>query len=866
MTNDSEDIQGRPDEKAPTPTSLENVPFIERLNAPLGPRVQLTGMYKDWFLDYASYVILERAVPHFDDGLKPVQRRILHSMKILDDGWYNKVANIIGHTMQFHPHGDASIGDALVQLGQKDLLIDTQGNWGNILTGDSAAAPRYIEARLAPFALEVVFNSKTTEWMRSYDGRNQEPVTLPVKFPLLLAQGAEGIAVGLSSKVLPHNFNEIIDAAILFLQDKPFTLYPDFPTGGLIDCSRYADGERGGMVKIRARIQRTDKRTLVITEIPFSKDTGMIIESIRKANESGKIKIKKIEDNTAATAEIVIHLAPDVSPDITIDALYAFTDCEISIWPNACVIKDDKPLFTSVSDILRFSALRTQGLLTRELEIRLEELEQIWHNASLERIFIENRLYLTIEECTTWESVLSTIEEALQPFLHLLRRPLVQDDIIRLTEIKIKRISKYDAKKADDLIRNTEIEMEKVKGNLDAIVPYTIAYYQNIKKKYGAQYPRRTEVTSFEEIQATRVVAANKKLYVDRQNGFFGTDLKNEEYVCDCSDIDDILVILRSGRYMIAPAQDKRFFDKDILYINVYNRNDERTIFNMVYRDGKTGISYVKRCAITALVREREYDLTKGSEGSKILYLTVNPNGEAERINVRLSLPVKMKNPSIDFDFSTLAIRGRNTQGNMLTKKKVSAIKLIERLGSTLGGIKIWIDRDVDRLNTDERGLYLGEFFNNDKILAIYADGTYHTADFDPSTRFKENPLIIEKFDPAKVFAAAFFDADQNYYYLKRFTLETSEMPRSIIGDNPDSRLVALSDDEAPRLEVAFAGQHKNRPREVIDATEFIGVKSFRARGKRISTYQIGQMAFLEIPAEDTEETDNPETDPAEDL
>lgn len=842
-SNDENPIEVSPLESRNTG---EVVPFIERLSHPIGPRMQLTGMYKDWYLDYASYVILERSIPHLDDGLKPVQRRILHSMRLLDDGRYNKVASIIGHTMQFHPHGDQSIGDALVQLGQKELLIDTQGNWGNILTGDRAAAARYIEARLTSFALEVVFNNKTTEWMPTYDARSQEPITLPVKFPLLLAQGAEGIAVVLSSLILPHNFNEILDAAILYLREKPFELFPDFPTGGFIDCSKYADGRRGGVVKIRAKIERFDKRTLVISEIPFSKDTGKLIDSIRKASESGKIRITKIEDNTAAAAEIVIHLASDTSPDITIDALYAFTDCEISIWPNACVIQGNKPHFLGVSDILRASVDRTKALLTQELTVRFEELEQTWHNASLERIFIENRLYLAIEECLTWESVLSTIEESLQPYLHLLRRPLVEEDIIRLTEIKIKRISKYDAKKSDELLKSTELEMKKVQDHLNAIVPYTIDYYTAIKKKYGAPFTRKTEITSFEEIEATRVVASNAKLYVDREAGFFGSDLRGGEFVCDCSDIDDVIVILRSGKYMITPLQEKRFFDKDIVYINVFTRDDERTIYNVAYRDGKTGVSYVKRCAITSLIRDREYDLTQGTPGSYLHYLTVNSNGEAETVHVSLSLPVKMKNPGFDFDFSTLAIRGRGTRGVILSKKPIASIKLKARGESTLGGIKIWLDPDVNRLNTDERGDYLGEFLQNDKILAIYADGTFQTTGFDPSTRFNEDPLHFEMFDPSRVFTAAFYEGEKQFYYLKRFSFAASETPQSFIGDHPDSKLIVLSLDEFPRLIVSFTGKNANRADEEIDAQQFIGVKSFKARGKRISTYEIGALQFGE--------------------
>jgi len=839
-SSESEEVtEGLKTNEAPTEKTLA---FYERLLSG-EPRVQLTGMYENWFLDYASYVILERAVPHLEDGLKPVQRRILHTMKELDDGWYNKVANIIGQAMQYHPHGDASIGDALVQLGQKELLIDTQGNWGNILTGDSAAAPRYIEARLAKFALEVVFNNKTTEWMRSYDGRKNEPVTLPVKFPLLLAQGAEGIAVGLKSTILPHNFNEIIDAAVAYLRNEEFTLYPDFLTGGLIDCTKYADGHRGGMVKVRARIQRQDHRTLVITEIPYGKDSSKIIDSIRKANESGKIKLRKIEDNTAATAAIVVHVASDVSVDKTIDALYAFTDCEISIWPNACVIYEERPLFLSVSEILRHSADRTVSLLKRELEIQAEELEAIWHFASLERLFIENRLYLAIEECTTWEGILETIAKSLEPYHHLLRRAVTQEDIVKLTEIKIKRISKYDAKKADELLRSTEEQIAAVHEHLEHIVDYTIDYFRAIKKKYGKLHPRHTEVTNFETIEATKVVANNKKLYVDRVGGFFGTDLKGGDFVCDCSDIDEIIVILRDGRYMITLVNEKRFFDKDILYINVFKRNDQRTIYNVIYSD-TYGTSYVKRCAITGVIRDKEYNLTSGEPKSRILYMSVNPNGEAECVRVHVTGGLRLRNTDFDFDFGTLAIKGRDARGNILSKHRVSSVKIKSQGQSTLGGIKIWIDRDIDRLNTEERGVYLGEFSGLDKLVVVYANGMYQTTSFDLSTRFGENIILIEKFNPGRVYSAAFWDAEQNFYYLKRFTLEESMVTRSLIGENAASRLSLFTGEQHPRLLVTFGGKNQHRAPEEIEVENFIGVKSYKARGKRISTYEVGNLAW----------------------
>lgn len=834
--------------------------FLARLLNGEAPRVQLTGQYTDWFLDYASYVILERAVPHLDDGLKPVQRRILHSMKLLDDGWYNKVANIIGHTMQFHPHGDASIGDALVQMGQKDLLIDTQGNWGNILTGDTAAAPRYIEARLSPFALEVVYNPKTTEWMKSYDGRNQEPVTLPVKFPLLLAQGAEGIAVGLSSKILPHNTREIIDAAIAYLKGEPFTLYPDFTTGGLIDCERYNDGQRGGMVKVRARIERTDRKTLTIREIPFSKDTSRIIESIRKANDSGKIRVRKVEDNTASEVEIVVHLGSDISPDKTIDALYAFTECEISIWPNACVIKDGKPLFLGVSDILRHSVDRTKDLLAQELNIRLNELAEIWHFASLERIFIENRIYLSIEQCTTWEAVISTIAHELEPYAPMLRRPITEEDIVRLTEIKIKRISKFDAKKNDELIKSTEREMEEVEDNLNHLVRYAIQYFERIAAKYAKDVKRRTEISSFDTIEATRVVVANRKLYVDREGGFIGTDLKGAEFVGDCSDIDDAIVIMRSGKYVVTPVEDKKFVDKDIIYAGVYMRNASRTIYNIVHRDGRSGQCFVKRCAITNLIRDREYYLTTGTPGSKILYLSVNPNGEAETVQVTLSTSLRIKASSFEFDFGTLAIKGRGARGNQLTRHPVREVRLVEKGESTLGGLKVWIDRDVNRLNVEERGQYLGEFSGSDRVLAIYANGTYQTLDYDPSTRFQEELIHVDKFDADRVYAAVFFDSDQGYTYLKRFTLEESEALTSFIGNSAGAKLLSFIIQPESAVEIHLAGTPKGMPGEMVDVDSFIGVKSHRARGKRLSNRPIARVTLHE-PEEKARQQEQPSED-----
>lgn len=836
----------------------ENESFTQRILSKDLSKLRLAGMYRDWFLDYASSVILDRAVPHLEDGLKPVQRRILHSMKRMDDGRMNKVASIIGETMKFHPHGDQSIGASLVELGQKELLIDMQGNWGNILTGDSAAAPRYIEARLSKFALEVVFNPKTTEWMKSYDGRNDEPITLPVKFPLLLAQGTEGIAVGLNTKILPHNFNELLDASISYLKNEPFDLFPDFPTGGLADCSQYAGGQRGGKVKVRARIVKTDRKTLTITEIPFTKTTGKIIDSIREANDAGKIRIKRVEDNTAAQAEIIVHLQPEASPDKTIDALYAFTACEVSISPNACVISDDKPHFMSVDEILKISTERTKNLLRQELEISLKELEDSWHSASLERIFIENRLYLNIEECETWEAVVSTIDTSLEPWKSQLRRPVEYDDIVRLTEIKIKRISKYDSKKADDLIKSIEKEMEEVQTNLGRLVDYTIKYFEGIKKRYGGKFPRLTELTSFETIEATKVVAATKKLYVDRENGFFGTDSKLGEFVNDCSDIDDALIILRTGEYVISGIAEKKFVGKDILYINVYKRNDTRTSFNLAYIDGVSGVTYVKRCQITSLIRDKEYNLTQGTEGSKILYLSVNPNGEAEVIECKLSDRYRLKKSNtFSFDFSTLAIRGRGTRGNVLTKYKLKEIRCKMEGESTLGGLNVWIDLDVNRLNTEERGQYLGEFTPKERVLAIYSDGTYETLEANASSRFQGDPLLVEKFDAAKVYTIAYFEGEKQFYYLKRCALEPAELPTSLIGDDKASRLVALTDEEKPTLVVHFGGKYANRVNDIINAEEFISVKSARARGKRITTYDVEKLEFEAAKTPDDEPDSN---------
>ena len=806
----------------------------------------LSGMYQDWFLDYASYVILERAVPELFDGLKPVQRRILHSMKRMDDGRFSKVANIIGHTMQFHPHGDASIGDALVQMGQKDLLIDTQGNWGNVLTGDGAAAPRYIEAKLSKFALDVVFNFKTTDWKLSYDGRNKEPVTLPVKFPLLLALGVEGIAVGLASKILPHNFVELIDATIQYLQGKEFTLYPDFPTGGLIDVSRYNDGQRGGVVKVRAKIDKVDKKILIIKEIPYGRTTSSLIESIIKANEKGKIKIRKIDDNTSGSVEIVIHLMPGVSPDKTIDALYAFTDCEYSISPNTCVITESKPSFVGVSEILKKSADRTVELLKTELDIRKNELQEEWHMSSLEKIFIEERIYRDIEECESWEAVIEAIDKGLEPFRKKLKREVTREDIIQLTEIKIKRISKYDVKKADEHILGLEGELDEVENHLRNIIPFAINHFRQIRKKYGGGKERKTEIRSFDMIQATKVVANNARLYINYKEGFVGTSLKKDEFVCECSDIDDILVIRKDGVYLITRVADKVFVGNDIIHARVFLKNDERTIYNIVYQDGKNGPLLAKRCAITGLTRDKEYNLTRGKQGTRIVYFSANPNGEAEVIKVQHKPKARLKKLAFEFDFGKLNIKGKTSMGNILTKHAVQKISLKEKGLSTLGGRKIWFDDSVFRLNVDGRGIFLGEFIADDKILVITKNGYFRHTGFDLSNHFEDNILVIEKFRPGKVYSSVYWDAEQKFYYLKRFMIEESEKPLCFINEHPESKLVSITEVEYPRFEIHFGGKHKNREAEIIEVAEFIGIKSYKAKGKRLTSFTVDNITELE--------------------
>ena len=828
-----------------------------RLFGDSGNMRKLTGMYQNWFLDYASYVILERAVPHAEDGLKPVQRRILHAMKCCDDGRYNKVANIVGQAMQYHPHGDASIKDALVQLGQKDLLIDCQGNWGNILTGDEAAAARYIEARLSKFALDVVFNKKTTEWMRSYDGRNEEPVTLPIKFPLLLAQGTEGIAVGLASKILPHNFNELISACISHLKGDDFQLLPDFPTGGLMDASRYNDGLRGGAVKVRARISKVDKRTLVITEIPYSTTSESIKDSILKAIEKGKIKVKKVDDLTADKVEIVVHVANDESSDKTIDALYAFTSCEVSISPNACVIMDDKPCFMGVKDILRRSADHTRSLLGRELEIRMHELQEAWHAASLERIFIENKLYQLIEGCRTREAAYEAVDKGLEPFKKKLRREVTMEDVQRLTELKFIRISRYDSDKADNEIKRIEEDMKSTQYDLDHLTDYAIAYYERIREKYGKGRERRTEIREFDTIEATKVAVTNAKLYVDRAEGFYGIGkgMKDAEFVCDCSDIDDVIVILKDGRYRITKVDDKAFFDKNIYYIGVFKRNDERTIYNVLYRDGRGGAIMMKRCAIKSITRDKEYDLTKGTPRSEILYMSVNPNGEAEVLKIYFRPRPRLKKVIVDLDFSTVAIKGRQSQGNLFSRYSIHKIVLKEKGTSTLGGQNIWYDEDVRRLNTDGRGVLLGEFKGEDKLVVWTSKYKYYITGFNVDQHFPDETVRVERYVAGRVYSLCYFDKEQNYYYMKRFQLEPTEKMLSFLDDENMMEFVTLTDRSGATLVVTYKGAQASRPADEVDVDSFVGVKSHRAKGKRITTYDVASLSFIEPELPEVDES-----------
>ena len=829
----------------------------------------LSGMYKNWFLDYASYVILERAVPNIEDGLKPVQRRILHSMKRMDDGRYNKVANIVGHTMQFHPHGDASIGDALVQLGQKDLLVDTQGNWGNVLTGDRAAAPRYIEARLSKFALETVFNPKTTEWQLSYDGRNKEPISLPVKFPLLLAQGAEGIAVGLSSKVLPHNFNELCDAAVSYLRSEDFQLYPDFPTGGAIDVSKYNDGQRGGVVRVRAKIEKLDTKTLVIREVPYSKTAASLQDSITKAIEKGKIKARRVIDMTARQVEIQVQLAPGVSSDKTIDALYAFTDCEINISPNCCVIDENRPEFLTVGEVLRHNVNRTMGLLRQELLIRKGELEEQFFFASLERIFIEERMYKEkrFEQAPNQEAVIGFLDEKFSPFKEKLIREIRQEDYLRLLEIKMQRILKYNKEKAEQLLARIKAEIKGINHDLAHMTDVTIAWYEHLKETYGKDYPRLTEIRSFDTIEAATVVEANEKLYINRQDGFIGTGLKKDELVCSCSDLDDIIIFYRDGKYKIIKVADKIFVGKNIIWLQVFKKNDSRTIYNVVYRDGKRGSCFIKRFNVTSMTRDREYDLTQGTPGSRVMYFTANPNGEAEVVKVTLDPEPKKKKQNIflEKDFSEIAIKGRTAKGNLLTKKSVHRVTLKSHGRSTLGGRKVWFDPDVNRINYEEHGQLLGEFNDGENILVVLDGGDFYITDFDVNNHFEKGIRIIEKWNPEKVWTAVLFDADnEGYPYVKRFLMDATKRRQNYIGENPNSQLVLLTDTVYPRIQVTFGGNDAVRPPMEIDVESFIAVKGFKAKGKRIATWQIDKIEELEplrMPDPVTMEDDEDETD-----
>ena len=834
----------------------------------------LSGMYQNWFLDYASYVILERAVPHIEDGLKPVQRRILHSMKRMDDGRYNKVANIVGHTMQFHPHGDASIGDALVQIGQKELLVDTQGNWGNILTGNRAAAPRYIEARLSKFALDTVFNPKTTEWQMSYDGRNKEPITLPVKFPLLLAQGAEGIAVGLSSKILPHNFVELCDAAISYLHGEEFHLYPDFPTGGSIDVSKYNDGQRGGSLKVRAKIEKLDQKTLVIREIPFSKTTETIIDSILKAIEKGKIKARHVEDLTAAKVEIQIQLAPGVSSDKTLDALYAFSDCEINISPNCCVIEDNKPKFLTISDVLRHSADRTKDLIRQELEIRKNELLEQYHFASLEKIFIEERIYKDrkFEQAPNVDAVCEHIDERLTPYYPQLVREVTKDDILKLLEIKMQRILKFNKDKADELMARIKEEIEQIDRDLNNLVEVTANWFKFLKEKYGKDHPRLTEIRNFDTIEATKVVEANQKLYINRADGFIGTGLKKDEFVCNCSDIDDVIIFYKDGKFKVIRVADKIFVGKNILWLGVFKKNDQRTIYNMVYRDGKKGFYYIKRFNVPSVTRDREYDLTIGTPGSRVVYFTANPNGEAEVIKITLDPAPKLKKIFFDKDFSEVLIKGRAAKGNLLTKFQVHRIGLKSHGHSTLGGRKVWYDPDVNRLNYDEHGRLLGEFNDGDQILVFLPNGEYYLTNFDVNNHFEDNIVRLEKYDADKVWSCVLYDADnQGYPYVKRFLLEASKRKQCYLGENPNSKEILLTDQVYSRILVTYGGADEFRGSEEIDVEQFIAVKGYKAKGKRLTTYQIASITELEptrLPdprkedeADETEEEENLDPD-----
>lgn len=845
LDNRNESIDpNQPSEKDTTQFAGSKIATKIPDNSPMN----LSRMYQNWFLDYASYVILERAVPHVVDGMKPVQRRILHAMKRMDDGRYNKVANIIGFTMQFHPHGDASIGDALVQIGQKDLLIDCQGNWGNVYTGDGAAAPRYIEARLTKFALEVLFNPKTTEWKPSYDGRNKEPVTLPAKFPLLLAQGTEGIAVGLTSKILPHNFNELCDASVSYLQGEDFELYPDFQTGGYIDVERYNDGERGGAVKVRASIKKLDNRTLVINSLPFGKTTTSLVESILRANERGNIRIRKVDDITAENVEIQVQLPAGVSSDRTIDALYAFTDCEINIYPNCCIIEDDKPHFITVSQVLKTSTERTKELLKTELEIEKREKQEALLFASLEKIFIEERIYKDkeFETAKNMDVAVAHIDQRLEPHKPNFLRTITSEDIMRLMEIKMARILRFNADKADENIAKFKSDIEEIDHNLNNLVDYTIAWYLMLKEKYGKHYPRKTEIRSFQNIEAVKVAEANEKLYINREEGFIGTALKKDEYISDCSDLDDVIVFFKDGKYKVVKVSDKMFVGKDILYANVFKRNDKRTIYNVVYRHGKSGAHYIKRFNVTSIIRDRDYHVSQGKAGSRIVYFSANPNGEAETIRVILKPKPRMRVLQFEKDFSEVLIRSRGAMGNILTRADVHRIQLKQKGVSTLGGRKVWYDPDVMRLNYDEDGIFLGEFSGDDKILVVYKNGDFKTISIDLSNHFEPGIAKIEKFDEHKIWTAALYDAGQKYAYLKRFTFEDTNRTANFMGEDEGSKLFLLTDTVYPRVKATFGGNDDFREPLEIDAEEFIAAKSYRAKGKRISNYEVTDVEELE--------------------
>ena len=845
--NEDEELNEEPIDE----TSAKSSGKYDKLLSSDSRKYKLSGMFKDWFLDYSSYVILQRAVPHIVDGLKPVQRRVLHAMFRMDDGSYTKVANIVGQAMQYHPHGDASILGALVQLGQKGLLIDCQGNWGNILTGDSNAAPRYIEARLSKFAKEVVFDPKITNWMTSYDGRNQEPTELPVRFPLLLAQGTEGIAVGMASKILPHNFNEFIDASVKILQGEDFTIYPDFPTGGSADCSNYKDGARGGSVKVRAKIEKIDKNTVAITEIPYGKTSHILIDSILKAKDKGKIKIKKIEDMTTEKVEILIHLPNDVSPDKTIDALYAFTDCECNIAPNACVIVDNKPQFLSVKDILIYDTNHTRDLLKWQLDIRLAELEDQWHYTSLERIFFENKVYKILEQNqNSWEQQLQDVFTEMKTYQDILRREIMMEDIEKLVEKPVRKISKFDTKAIDEKIAAIEAEMETVKNNIEHITEYTIDWFKMLKAKYGKPFVRQTEITAFESIAVTKVVSNNAKLYANYEEGFVGLNLKKDDngtYICDCSDLSEVIVIGKDGKYRITKVTDKAFFWKDLLYVGVFNRGDSRTIYNVIYREGKSSVSYAKRFAITSVTRDKDYDITTGEEGSKILWFTVNHNGEAESVRIYLRPRPKLKKTQFEYDFSTLAIKGKASRGNLVSKNPIARIQLKSKGVSTIGGKDIWYDADIQKLNDEQRGQYLGEFGPEDKVLAIFKDGTFYTTSFDVSNRYQGEVIKVEKFDPNKTYTALYYDAAAKAFYVKRFSFVLSDnTPLSFIAPGTKSYLVALSEDKHPQFQVIFGGKYEHRDPENIDAEEYIAKKGYAAKGKKCHQYDLKEVKFIE--------------------